>query len=163
MSRRCLRACVVGLILTLLGLLALPFIPRIVWIGSFSAQVRIESARTARIHQIAYGTSFQRETVEEAVALYRAAPAGDDRAFWDFPPDTTLTDPAETVVIHGRAGGQETALGRLGLVRNSTHYAKFVILQITFDDGVILYRWVEVDPSRPADPVVITIPAEATK
>ncbi|HJZ93300.1 MAG TPA: hypothetical protein VKE40_20660 [Gemmataceae bacterium] len=150
------------LILVLLGLLALPLLTAIEWIGTYSAQIRIESARSAGIRQIAYDTSFQIEPVEEAVALYRAAPADDERLFWDFPSDTTLTDPGGTVIVRGRAGGRESALDRLGLGRNSTYYAKFVILRITFDDGVTLYRWVEVHPERPDDRIAITIPANAS-
>jgi hypothetical protein len=152
MTLRAVRACILVLIVALIGLLLTPFFVAIEWIGEFRAQVQIDSARTAGIREIAYDTWFWREDVEESVRLYREAPIGDDRMFWDFTSDKTFRDPGHTLVVRGRAGGRG----------DSTRYAKFIILRITFDDGVTLYRWAELDATNPDRPTVITIPAEAT-
>src|SRR5262245_11837480 len=125
--------------------------------GLYKSRLQIQSHRAAPIKLVACDTAFRKDVIVYAVTRYNAGETG---PFWHFH-DTPVRPATDSIlIVEGRCAVSKSPLG---VFRNSRECERFAIVQIEFEDGVTLYRVVELDPDNPDAITQLMIPADDTK
>ncbi len=153
MSRRS-RLVWIAACLLCLAFVAYELAARIKWVGQFTTTLRIESDRHSLIRQVTWDTGARADEIQQAVEHLRA---GAPEQVWHFRHGPVRLPDDGFVEIKGWTAGSESPFR---IVSNNQAYERFVILKIEFEDGMIVYKWVEVHPTDRASVTVVHISAD---